>query len=98
MTPTDMVTAMGRATRDAARSAEPASEFSRGQLMSVYSASRHLAVDVAQFPTELRAFTDPGRAGLLRAAFPQPSASLLRVRMSWSRDSSSLWERQRRRR
>jgi hypothetical protein len=58
MTATDMVIAFGRATREAARGAEPSSDFSRGQLMSVFSATRHLAVELSEFPPELRSFTE----------------------------------------
>lgn len=58
MTPSEVVTALGRAARVAGRSHEPPSDFSRGQLMSAYSASRHLAVELAEFGPELRAFAD----------------------------------------
>jgi hypothetical protein len=67
MTSTEMVTAIGRAVREAGRSREPASDFSRGQLMSVYSASRHLAVELAEYPAELRGFALVA-AGELRGA------------------------------
>jgi hypothetical protein len=66
LSPADVVTAMGRATRDAARSDEPASEFSAGQLMSAYSVSRHLGVELAQFGPVLRAFADEVAADLRR--------------------------------
>ena len=58
LTPAEVVTAVGRAARDAARSDEPASEFSRGQLMSAFSVSRHLGVEIAAFGPELRSFAD----------------------------------------
>jgi len=58
LTPAEVVTAVGRAARDAARSDEPASEFSRGQLMSAFSVSRHLGVEIATFGPELRSFAD----------------------------------------
>lgn len=58
VTPAQMVTALGRAARAAGRSREPASDFSRGQLMSAYSVTRHLAVELAEFPPELRRFAD----------------------------------------
>ncbi len=67
LTPAEVVTAVGRAARDAARSDEPASEFSRGQLMSAFSVSRHLGVEIAAFGPELRAFAD-GVAADLRAS------------------------------
>jgi hypothetical protein len=66
LTPAEVVTAVGRAARDAARSDEPASEFSRGQLMSAFSVSRHLGVEIATFGPELRSFAD-GVADALRA-------------------------------
>lgn len=56
MTPAEVVTAMGRATRAAARSDEPSSDFSKGQLMSAFSASRHLTVELAEFGPALRTF------------------------------------------
>jgi hypothetical protein len=55
-TTSEMVTAVGRAARDAARGEGAGSEFSRGQLMSAFSASRHLSVELARFPAELEAF------------------------------------------
>jgi hypothetical protein len=58
MTPAEMVTALGRAAHAAGRSEEPASDFSRGQLMSAYSACRHLSVELAEFPRELRCFAN----------------------------------------
>ncbi len=64
MTSAEVVTAIGRAAHAAARSEEPASEFSHGQLMSAYSVSRHLGVELAQFAPELRAFADDVAAAL----------------------------------
>ena len=64
LTPADVVIAIGRATRDAARSSEPASDFSRGQLMSAYSASRHLGVELVSFAPELRSFAQELAADL----------------------------------
>jgi hypothetical protein len=68
LTPADMVSAIGRATRDAARSDEPASDFSRGQLMSAYSVTRHLGVELTAFGPELRAFADAVAAQLRTGA------------------------------
>jgi hypothetical protein len=56
MTTSEMVSAVGRAAREAARAGGASSEFSRGQLMSAFSASRHLSVELAHFPAELRTF------------------------------------------
>jgi hypothetical protein len=67
MSPSDVVTAVGRTARDAARSEADASEFARAQLMSAYSASRHLAVELAAFRPELEWFAG-AVVGELRAA------------------------------
>ncbi len=56
LTPADTVNAMGRAARDSARSDDPGDGFVRAQLLSVYSASRHLGVELASFEPEVRAF------------------------------------------
>jgi hypothetical protein len=58
LTPSQMVTAIGRAAGAAGRRQEPLDEFARGQLMSVYSASRHLAIELASFGAELRDVCD----------------------------------------
>lgn len=67
MTPSEMMNAVGRAASEAARGEAAASDFSRGQLMSAYSATRHLAVELAAFGAELRWFA-AAAAGELRAA------------------------------
>lgn len=54
LTPAQMVTAIGRAAREAARSEERLDEFDRGQLKSAYSAARHLAIEIESFGAELR--------------------------------------------
>lgn len=54
LTPSEMVTAIGRAAREAARGDEPLGDFDRGQLMSAYSATRHLAIELESFGAELR--------------------------------------------
>jgi hypothetical protein len=56
MTTSQVVGGVGRAAREAARGDDPASEFSRGQLLSAFSATRHVAVELAQFPSELHRF------------------------------------------
>lgn len=55
---TDTLVAMGRAARAAARSDAELGEFERGQLLSAYSASRHLAVELTAYEAPLRAFCD----------------------------------------
>lgn len=58
LTPADVVRAIGAAAREAARGAEGMDPFARGQLMSAYSLSRHLAVEVAEYPAALREFRE----------------------------------------
>ena len=57
LTPAQYVSAIGLVARDRARDDEPADEFHRGQLLSAYSGSRHLAVELTWFAAELQAFT-----------------------------------------
>jgi hypothetical protein len=57
LSPAEMTTAIGATLRAAARSDGQASDFERDQLMSAYSATRHLAVELASFEPELRSFT-----------------------------------------
>lgn len=56
MTPADVVRAVGQAARAAARGQDADSDFARGQLLSAYSISRHLAVEIESYGPELRAF------------------------------------------
>jgi len=56
MTPAEVASAIGITARDAARADEPLGSFGRGQLMSAYSGSRHLAVEVSSFGTEIQRF------------------------------------------
>ncbi len=71
LTPAETTTAMGRAARDAARSADPADGFVRAQLLSVYSASRHLGVELSSFDPEVRAFS-AGVAGAIEISGASP--------------------------
>jgi hypothetical protein len=57
LSPAEVTTAIGATLRAAARGDAQASEFERDQLMSAYSATRHLAVELAAFEPELRSFT-----------------------------------------
>lgn len=73
MTQAELIAAMGRTARDAARAADPTDPFLRAQLLSVYSASRHAAVELAEFDGELRRFAqaagvEPGDAGAVGEA------------------------------
>ena len=56
LTPAEVVSAIGTTLRGAARSDEHASDFERDQLMSAYSATRHLSVELATYPAELARF------------------------------------------
>jgi hypothetical protein len=67
MTTSEVVSAIGRAARDAARPGGEHSEFSRGQLMSAFSASRHVSVELSEFPVELEAFAESVAGELAQA-------------------------------
>jgi hypothetical protein len=56
LTPAEVIAAIGRTARDAARGDAPLSEFERAQLMSAYSGSRHLAVELESFGPEVERF------------------------------------------
>jgi hypothetical protein len=71
LTPAEVVTAIGATLRRAARSEGPASDFDRDQLMSAYSATRHLAVELAAYDPPLRAFTDAVVREIRTAASPR---------------------------
>jgi hypothetical protein len=76
LTPSEIVTAIGATVRGAARSDGQTSDFERDQLMSAYSATRHLAVELAAFEPEFRSFTATV-AGLLHdVADPELHAEL----------------------
>jgi hypothetical protein len=66
LTPADTVRAIGATTQRIARGGEM-SEFDRDQLMSTYSATRHLAVELSSYEPELRRFRQ-GLAELVRDA------------------------------
>jgi len=68
LTPADLVGAIGVTARDAARSEHPADEFQRDQLMSAYSATRHLAVELSSFGPELERFRRAVVENVRRAA------------------------------
>jgi hypothetical protein len=64
LTPAEVVSAIGVTARAAARTQGPTSDFERDQLMSAYSATRHLAVELSQYAPELRRFTDAVHASV----------------------------------
>jgi hypothetical protein len=70
LTPSEVVTAIGATVRGAARSEGQASAFERDQLMSAYSATRHLAVELAVYEPELREFTTTVSDQIRRADAP----------------------------
>jgi hypothetical protein len=78
LTPAEVVRAIGVTARNAARSGDPASEFDRDQLMSAYSATRHLAVELASYGPVWREFTG-ALASQLRSASVEPDGELARV-------------------
>ena len=56
LTPSEVVTAIGATLRGAARGEGQASDFGRDQLMSAYSATRHLRVELVEYPPVWSAF------------------------------------------
>jgi hypothetical protein len=69
LTPSEMVTAIGLAARATARGDGELDDFDRGQLLSAYSATRHLAVEIDRFSGELSARC----AAIADAAAGEPS-------------------------
>ena len=78
-TPSEVVTAVGKAAMNAARATSTDDDFARGQLLSAASTTRHLAVELDWFPAVLRLFAakvrevvtplfTPGEAGSSAAA------------------------------
>jgi hypothetical protein len=70
LTTAEVVTAIGATARRAARSENPASDFDRDQLLSAYSATRHLAAELSgyapvwdRFRTVLVQRLDPAESG-----------------------------------
>jgi hypothetical protein len=94
MTPSDIVSAVGRTAREAARSEAAASEFSRAQLMSAYSATRHLAVELAAFGAEIEWFAASVAAELraTRCVTSQPTLSGLASELEQSTDGQRAGE------
>ena len=56
LTPAEVVAAIGVTARDAARSQDPAGEFERDQLLSAYSATRHLTAELVGYAPVLERF------------------------------------------
>jgi hypothetical protein len=70
LTPAEVVGAIGTTVRTAARSDGPTSDFDRDQLMSAYSATRHLAVELSAYEPELSRFTEAVARSVRAAALP----------------------------
>lgn len=77
LTPTDVVTAIGVAARDNARGGERLDAFARDQLMSVYSATRHLAAELQHAEAELARFTAAVARRLREAGGHDETAAIL---------------------
>jgi hypothetical protein len=77
LTPAEVVTALGQSARLAARAdaGEISNDYSRGQLLSAFSTSRHLTVELQSYGPELRAFADDV-AGMVGEALPDVAAAL----------------------
>jgi hypothetical protein len=72
LTPADTVKAIGATTRRIARGGGATSEFDRDQLMSTYSATRHLAVELSSYEPELRRFRQRLAAQIREAQAEDP--------------------------
>ena len=72
LTPAQMVGAIGEAARAAARTDAPLNDFQRSQLLSAYSGTRHLAVELESFPPAIAAFC----SGLADRLDAEPQAGL----------------------
>jgi hypothetical protein len=80
--PAEMVTAIGRAARAAGRADGEPTEFQRGQLMSAYSATRHLAVELDHFGPERERLRHEVAAALTAAVAALPPGDPARERLS----------------
>lgn len=65
LTPSDMMLAVGRVLKETAGAGGPADEWRRGQLLSAYSVSRHLAAEV-DAANELRSWFRASAAEIIR--------------------------------
>jgi hypothetical protein len=94
--PAEMVTAIGRAARAGGRAEGEPTEFERGQLMSAYSASRHLAVELDHFGPERERLRDDVAAAVAataaRLAGDDPARAWLGAMLARSDDERALGE------
>ena len=56
LTPAEVVAAIGSTARGIARSDETLSAYARGQLLSAYSCSRHVSVEIERYGAEIGEF------------------------------------------
>ncbi|QEC48077.1 hypothetical protein FSW04_11195 [Baekduia soli] len=80
LTPAEVVTAIGAAARDAARSEEPGNAFGRASLLSAYSGSRHLAVEIEHFDAERAVFAADVADAVQAAGLPALAPLATRLR------------------
>jgi hypothetical protein len=92
LTPAEVVTAIGATVRSSARSEGEASAFERDQLMSAYSATRHLAVELAAFAPELHRFTQTvaGQARFAEAPAIREELNGLADRLDVATDAGTI--------
>lgn len=79
LTPAEVVAAIGAAARRAARADEPTGDFERDQLMSAYSATRHLAGELSAYGPEWERFRATVAERLSAAAAGEDLARRLRA-------------------
>src|ERR1700733_3505882 len=77
--PAEVVAAIGATLRTAARNEGEPSAFERDQLMSAYSATRHLAAELAGYEPVLRDFTEQVAARVRVHGIPERDDELARL-------------------
>ena len=92
LTPADTVTAIGATTRLIARGGGATSEFDRDQLMSTYSATRHLAVELSSYEPELRRFRKGLAAQVRQAQLKDPGGerTAIATRLDEATDNAAV--------
>jgi hypothetical protein len=92
LTAAEVVTAIGSTLQTAARSDDRTSDFGRDQLMSAYSATRHLAVELSSYEPELHEFTAAVARSVHAAEIPELRDDLAAVaaRLDASPDARAL--------
>jgi hypothetical protein len=92
LTHAEIVGAIGVTARDAARGGGPASEFDRDQLMSAYSATRHLAVELSTYGPELQRFIEAVASHIHAGEACDPNGRFgeIATRLQSARDAASV--------